>query len=128
MRSPSIKRTVQAISSDDGVEEGGGEAVDQNAWTGEMTPLVEHQVFGREMNDCIQDYIDNLPKDYRIVLLLSEFEGQSNGEIANILGVSLGVVKIRLHRARERLKQQFLQNCDPCWIEENEFIPELKIV
>jgi RNA polymerase sigma-70 factor (ECF subfamily) len=128
MRSPSIKRTVQASSSGLDVEEGGGEVVDQNAWTGEKTPLVEHQVFGREMNDCIQDYIDNLPKDYRIVLLLSEFEGQSNGEIANILGVPLGVVKIRLHRARERLKQQFLQTCDPCWIEENEFIPELKIV
>jgi RNA polymerase sigma-70 factor (ECF subfamily) len=101
---------------------------DQNAWTGVIVPQVEHQVFQKEMNDCIYGFINSLPGDFRTVLLLSEFEGFKDNEIAGILGVSIGTAKIRLHRAREILKQKFEQNCDPYWMEENEFIPELKIV
>jgi hypothetical protein len=35
-------------------------------------------------------------------------------------------VKIRLHRARERLKNELMANCDSYWVENNEFLPELK--
>ncbi len=126
MRSPSYKRTVQNCSSDFEVEDSGTGIVDQNAWTGEKTPLVEHQIFRREMNDCIQGYIERLSEDYRTVLVLSEFEGLRDSEIADVLGVPSGTVKIRLYRARERLKQELGENCDSYWIEENEFIPELK--
>jgi RNA polymerase sigma-70 factor (ECF subfamily) len=78
------------------------------------------------MNDCVQSFIENLPEDYRIVLILNEFEGLRNKEIAEILGISLGTVKIRLHRARERLKNELMANCDSYWVENNEFLPELK--
>ena len=78
------------------------------------------------MNDCIQGFIEKLSEDYRIVLILNEFEGLRNREIAEILGISLSTVKIRLHRARERLKNELMENCDSYWVENNEFLPELK--
>jgi len=99
---------------------------DKNVWTGEKTPPVEHQIFRKEMNDCVQGFIENLPEDYRTVLILNEFEGLRNKEIAEILEISLSTVKIRLHRARERLKNELMANCDSYWVENNEFFPELK--
>ncbi len=99
---------------------------DRVPWTGEKIPLVEGQVFRKEMHDCIQDYINSLPETYRTVIVLSELEGFSNHEIAEILGVPLSTVKIRLHRARERLKKALEANCGPEWVEGNEYVPELK--
>lgn len=72
----------------------------------------EEQVIRREMNDCIQGYISVLPENYRTVLVLSEMEGMKNAEIATILGLSTGTVKIRLHRAKDRLKGLLLENCN----------------
>lgn len=102
------------------------EIADKNVWTGEKTPLIEHQIFRKEMNDCIQGFIEKLPEDYRTVLILNEFEGLKNKEMAEILEISLAAVKIRLHRAREKLKNELRANCDSYWVENNEFLPELK--
>jgi RNA polymerase sigma-70 factor (ECF subfamily) len=49
--------------------------------------------------------------DHRTVLILSEFEGIANGEIASILQTSLETVKIRLHRARKKLKKELENQC-----------------
>jgi RNA polymerase sigma-70 factor (ECF subfamily) len=64
------------------------------------------------MNSCIREYIEQLPEDYRAVLVFSEVEGLKNLEIAEILGVSLYTVKIRLHRARARLKERLGSHCN----------------
>jgi RNA polymerase sigma-70 factor (ECF subfamily) len=79
------------------------------------------------MNECICSFIDELPESYRTVLILSEFEGIRNAEIAAITGISSDTVKIRLHRAREKLRQEFTAKCDLFWVEDNEFLPELKL-
>jgi RNA polymerase sigma-70 factor, ECF subfamily len=99
---------------------------DRNAWTGEITPLVEQQIYRKEMNECILDYIGKLSESYRTVLVLSEMEELSNNEIAEILGVSLETVKIRLHRGRTKLRQELESHCDAYWVEGNEFLPDLK--
>ena len=70
------------------------------------------------MNDCIRGYIEKLPEDYRAVLVLSEYEGIKNSEIAEILGVTLDTVKIRLHRAKTKLKEELESHCELYWIEE----------
>lgn len=74
-------------------------------------PSTEDQLVRKEMNQCIQSYVGFLPDNYRTVLILSELEGLKNGEIATILGLSLGTVKIRLHRAKEKLRQELAANC-----------------
>ena len=126
LRSPSFQRTVQNCPSNPFIMDGESEIDDRNAWTGEKAPLVEGQIYRNEMNECILDFINNLPEAYRTVLVLSEFEGLRNNEIAEILGVTLNTVKIRLHRARESLKEKLAANCDSYWVEGNEFVPELK--
>jgi RNA polymerase sigma-70 factor (ECF subfamily) len=52
-----------------------------------------------------------LPEQYRAALLLSDFEELANAEIAEILGLSLDTVKIRLHRARTRLRAALECQC-----------------
>lgn len=74
-------------------------------------PPIDQDLVRREMNDCVRGYIESLPPTYRSVLLLSEDEGLANREIGEVLGVSLDVVKIRLHRARSRLKSQIRRGC-----------------
>jgi RNA polymerase sigma-70 factor (ECF subfamily) len=128
LRSSSQKSAARTCSLDIDLDDKEPIIMDQNAWTGEIVPQVEPQVYRKEMNDCIQGFIDRLPADYRTVLLLSEFEGFKDNEIAEIRGVSTNSVKIRLHRARVMLKRDFERNCDTYWIEDNDFLPELKIV
>ncbi len=88
------------------------EPEDHNVWTGEKKPDVDQQLIRQEMNSCIREYIDQLPEDYRMVLVLSEVEGFKNREIAEILEVSLDTVKIRLHRARAKLKESLGSHCN----------------
>ena len=64
------------------------------------------------MGDCVREYVDRLPPDHRTVLVLSELEGFKNKEIADILMITLENVKVRLHRARARLKQELGDGCD----------------
>jgi RNA polymerase sigma-70 factor (ECF subfamily) len=48
-------------------------------------------------------------------------EGFKDNEIAEIIGVSIGTVKIRLHRARARLKKELETHCNFYRDERNEF-------
>lgn len=76
------------------------------------------------MSECVRRYVDELPPDYRAVLLLSEDEGLSDKQIAEALGVTVGAVKIRLHRARARLKAAFDSGCSLYRDERNELACE----
>jgi RNA polymerase sigma-70 factor, ECF subfamily len=122
LRSPSFRQA----ESPDLIDTDETPIDDRNTWTGEKTPPVEHQIYREEMNECIRDYIGRLPESYRTALVLSEMEELSNNEIAEILGVSLDTVKIRLHRARTKLRQDLESHCDAYWVEGNEFLPDLK--
>lgn len=84
---------------------------DENIWTGETADSTEQRVIRQEMNGCIREIISTLPEAYRAVIVLSELEGQSDHEIADILGLTLQAVKIRLHRARARLKKELTASC-----------------
>ncbi len=127
LRSPSFQQARQKLSADL-IEIDETLLDDRNVWTGEKTPLVEPQIYRKEMGACIQDFVGKLPESYRTVLVLSEMEALSNNEIAEILGISLDTVKIRLHRGREKLRQELETHCDSYWIEGNEFLPDFKRV
>jgi RNA polymerase sigma-70 factor (ECF subfamily) len=73
-----------------------------------------------EMNECIREYVDDLPPSYRAVITLSEYHDLANQAIADILGISLDNVKIRLHRARAALKRELDTGCDLYSDEEGE--------
>ena len=62
-----------------------------------------------ELSDMLQACIHKLPPDQRVVLVLRDVEGFNYDEIAQITEVSLGTVKSRLNRARNRMKTILLQ-------------------
>ncbi|MEW5938380.1 MAG: RNA polymerase sigma factor [Chloroflexota bacterium] len=109
MRQPSFRRVEQASVSDEIVEAKISER---------QKPPIEKALIRNEMNDCIRGYVEKLPDDYRVALVLSEYEGIKNSEIAEILGVTLETVKIRLHRAKAKLKEVLEANCELYWVEE----------
>ncbi len=59
-----------------------------------------HQALDREAHQVIEAAIAGLPESYRDVYVLADVEELPNDEIAEMLGLSLGAVKSRLHRAR----------------------------
>ncbi len=77
-----------------------------------------------EMSACVQNFIADLPIDYRTVLIMHDLLGLKNREIADILLCSLDAVKIRLHRARNMLRAVLNSNCNFTRDEENVFICE----
>ena len=52
----------------------------------------------------IQRALDQLPPEYRAAVVLCDIEGLSYEEIAVTLGIKLGTVRSRIHRARARLR------------------------
>ncbi len=83
-------------------------------------PVLDTLLIRKDMNECIRGVVDGLPENYRSVLVLSEFEGQTNAEITEILGISLDTVKIRLHRARTKLRKALETKCNFYRDERNE--------
>ena len=71
----------------------------------------EQHLMRGEMSDCVRGLIDALPDTYRAVLILSEIEGLADAEIASVVGATLETVKIRLHRARRRLREALIDRC-----------------
>ncbi len=51
--------------------------------------------------------LDRLPEGIRTPLVLHSLEGQTIGEISQIMGIAKGTVKVRIHRGRKKL-QEFL--------------------
>ncbi|HVW82070.1 MAG TPA: sigma-70 family RNA polymerase sigma factor [Mycobacteriales bacterium] len=54
-----------------------------------------------------------LPEDARTVVVLRDIEGLSTKEVADLLGVTENVVKVRLHRAHARLRALVLGDAAP---------------
>lgn len=96
---------VHAESDDD------PEAPDRNVPPELRHPSAESTAMRREMSACVREFVERLPATYRTVLVLSDIEGFADREIAEITGSSLEAVKIRLHRARLKLRAALDQGC-----------------
>lgn len=62
---------------------------------------------------CLQTLIGQLPKHYRKPLLLSDYRGLSQLEVAKKLGLSYTTAKTRISRARATLRSLYQNNCQP---------------
>lgn len=116
MRNPAFKREL----AKDIPEGGFTDAREQDLAISAKTCATEEEVAHKETSECIRGVIENLPEHYRTILILSELEGLRNKEIAEVLGLSLDTVKVRLHRGKARLKQELTNYCDFYWDERNE--------
>ena len=69
----------------------------------------EEYAVRQELRGAIQVGIGILPPEQRIALVLSDVQGLSYQEIAEVTGASLGTVKSRLSRARSKLRDFLLE-------------------
>lgn len=60
----------------------------------------------RRLRDAIQKAVDELPSDYKPVVVLRDMEGLPNEEVSETLGISVPAVKSRLHRGRMMLREK----------------------
>ncbi len=74
------------------------------------SPEPEKVAEERELHRLVLAAVEGLPPNQREVTLLYYFQFLSIEDIANLLGTSIGAVKMRLNRARGQLRQQLLQN------------------
>jgi len=74
-------------------------------------PSIEKELEQRQMGECVQNQINLLPESLRTVVLLFDIMGFSHQEIADILGITIKNVKVRLHRARKKLKVILEEKC-----------------
>jgi RNA polymerase sigma-70 factor (ECF subfamily) len=110
LRSRSFREDKNKVRLNPAIED---EDVDDSKIPAAQTSLsAEREAIRKEMTECIREFVDRLGEDYRTVIILSELKDLKNQQIAEILGISLDAVKIRLHRARARLKAEFEAGCD----------------
>jgi RNA polymerase sigma-70 factor (ECF subfamily) len=91
------------------------ESLDETAKEGEdFTPVLladwreipSEALERKELASAIERAVEDLPVIYREVFVLRDQEQLSIGEIAQALGVSTGLAKVRLHRARMMLQKR----------------------
>ena len=67
---------------------------------------LQEDMFSAMLGDEVTLAMESLKVDFRIVILLSDIEGFSYEEIAEIINVPIGTVRSRLFRARNMLKEK----------------------
>ena len=78
------------------------------------TEIVEME----QMKGCIKSALDALPQRLRDVYVRRELEGQSGAKVSTDLGIQVGAVKTRLHRARAIVRDALDQGmCGHLWVE-----------
>jgi len=75
------------------------------------SPSVPEITERKETSACVQRCLDFLPDRYRAVILLYEAHSLTAAEIADLLGLKLTTVKMRLHRAHRMLQQVMERGC-----------------
>ena len=96
------KRLPETESADEMAEEEGFAPADDS-------PTPDEAVIRRESADNIRAAIDSLPADMRTVIILYALQGMPYEEIAASMQTSVGTVKSRLNRARQKIAK-FLQD------------------
>jgi len=69
-------------------------------------PDPESRLGSDEIQAAVQEAISSLDDDHRLVIVLRDIQDQSYEEIAEALGLKVGTVKSRIHRARNELKKK----------------------
>jgi RNA polymerase sigma-70 factor (ECF subfamily) len=69
----------------------------------------EEQAVQQDRVALVRRLIDELPEKQRSVMQLRDFEGKSYKEIAEIMAISEEQVKVNIFRARQAIKQRFIE-------------------
>ncbi len=81
----------------------------ESTQTASLGMSAEDMLFERLTEEEIKDAVEDLPTQYREVVLLADVQGFSYKEIADILDIPDGTVMSRLHRGRAKLQKDLLE-------------------
>jgi RNA polymerase sigma-70 factor (ECF subfamily) len=82
-----------------------GEEVETPRWLADPSLTPEQAAEADEVEHAIQHCLDNLPTDFRTVVVLADIQGLDYVEVAASVRAPLGTIKSRLARARLRLRE-----------------------
>lgn len=74
--------------------------------------MIDEKMVLDEMNACVRQVIDSLPQEHRTPLVLHDLDGLTVEQTAEICNCPLPTAKIRIHRARYRLKTALQRRCN----------------
>ncbi len=77
----------------------------------DMPAEASHKDAEQALLPCLKEMVEQLPPLYKEALLLTEYQGLTQRELAERLHLSFSGAKSRVQRAREKLKQQLLACC-----------------
>jgi RNA polymerase sigma-70 factor, ECF subfamily len=63
------------------------------------------------LGECVALFVARLPQPYREALTLTELQGSTQKDAADMLGVSLPALKSRVLRGREKIREMFEECC-----------------
>jgi len=66
----------------------------------------ETSLLRRESAKRLREAVQKLPPDYRLIVVLHDMEDLHDEDIAEITGLRLGTIRVRLHRARLHLRKE----------------------
>ena len=72
----------------------------------DWSAAVEDPLSQTGLRAALSEAMDELPPDYRAVVVLKDVEGMSTADVASSLGITLPNAKSRLHRARLFLRKR----------------------
>ncbi|MEX2600349.1 MAG: sigma-70 family RNA polymerase sigma factor [Balneolaceae bacterium] len=73
------------------------------------TSDLEDKMFRELIDDDLTKALEEIPEDFRTVVLLCDVEDFTYEEISNMLDVPIGTIRSRLHRGRNLLKVQLME-------------------
>lgn len=82
-----------------------GNAMDAPRWLADTDLSPEERMEAEELEHAIQHCLDNLPVEFRTVVVMADIQGLHYTEVAAAVRVPLGTIKSRLARARLRLRE-----------------------
>jgi RNA polymerase sigma-70 factor, ECF subfamily len=82
-----------------------GEDIETPGWLRDPNPTPEDHLDQAELEHAIQHCLENLPTDFRTVVVLADIQGLDYGEVATAIKKPIGTIKSRLARARLRLRE-----------------------
>lgn len=81
-----------------------GEEIESADWLASDDPQPEQAFDQAELEHALQHCLENLPPDFRAVVVLTDVQGMDYEEVSRAVRTPLGTVKSRLARARQRLR------------------------
>jgi RNA polymerase sigma-70 factor (ECF subfamily) len=69
----------------------------------------ETSLLRRENAKRLREAVQKLPAEYRLILVLHDMEELSDGDVAEITGLRLGTIRVRLHRARLFVRKELAE-------------------